>query len=342
MKSLDFGRFSVKEIIHQLSDENLAEWEKSILDFLKLWHSKPDVFLFQTSGSTGTPKSISFSPKDLINSAQRTIHFFDLKPSDSALLALPMAYVAGKMMLVRAIIGHLNLWIIEPKIDLSPTLTNFHQKIDFVALTPMQVQASIPVLSIFKTIILGGASVSEGLKEKLQSLSIQAFETYGMTETLTHVALKKISPEAQTYFQGLKGIHFHVNDSGCLEIKSSELPKNITTTDVVELWSDNQFVWKGRNDFVINSGGLKIHPEMVEKELQKIIHLPFYISAISDEIAGELPVLIIEGEEEIPELVEQIKLLNLKPLEQPRKIFYRKKMDRTESGKIIRHGIENI
>ena len=313
----------------KLSIDKMPIW-KDVNQFISEWYSSDDEMIVQTSGSTGKPKSISVKKKCMRNSAQLTGKTFSLKEGDTALLCIPMKYIAGKMMVVRALELGLDLKVVEPS---SNPLNGIKEIIDFSAMVPFQLENSLNQLNKIKTLIIGGGQVSPKLVEKLQIESTQVYETYGMTETLTHVAIKPLNgPNISDLFRSLDGIHFEKDDRGCLAIHASALnPVPIVTNDLVELIDENSFRWLGRFDNVINSGGVKIIPELVEAKLLSIIpNNRFFINGESDESLGEKVVLVVEGN------VIEISFDSLEKFEKPKEIYFISEFLETESGKIRR------
>ncbi len=313
----------------KLSIDKMPIW-KDVNQFISEWYSSDDEMIVQTSGSTGKPKSISVKKKCMRNSAQLTGKTFNLKEGDTALLCIPMKYIAGKMMVVRALELGLDLKVVEPS---SNPLNGIKEIVDFSAMVPFQLENSLNQLNKIKTLIIGGGQVSPKLVEKLQIESTQVYETYGMTETLTHVAIKPLNgPNISDLFRALDGIHFEKDDRGCLAIHASALnPVPIVTNDLVELIDENSFRWLGRFDNVINSGGVKIIPELVEAKLLSIIpNNRFFINGESDESLGEKVVLVVEGN------VIEISFDSLEKFEKPKEIYFISEFLETESGKIRR------
>jgi hypothetical protein len=315
----------------KLSIDKMPIW-KDVNQFISEWYSSDDEMIVQTSGSTGKPKSISVKKKWMRNSAQLTGKTFSLKEGDTALLCMPMKYIAGKMMVVRALELGLDLKVVEPS---SNPLNGIKEIIDFSAMVPFQLENSLNQLNKIKTLIIGGGQVSPKLVEKLQIESTQVYETYGMTETLTHVAIKPLNgPNISDLFRALDGIHFEKDDRGCLVIHASALNSvPIVTNDLIELIDENSFRWLGRFDNVINSGGIKIIPEVVETKLTEVIpSRRFIIAGLPDDSLGQTVVLIVEGDEiDIP-----IEFLD--KYEKPKTIHFISEFIETESGKINRVG----
>jgi len=313
----------------KISTDQSKIWN-DVNQFISEWYSTNIEMDLKTSGSTGKPKSISVKKDWMQNSAELTRKTFGLKKGDSALLCMPMKYVAGKMMVVRALELGLDLKVVEPS---SNPLKYMDEIIDFAAMVPFQLENSLNDLDQVKTLIVGGGQVSQQLIEKLQKISTQIFETYGMTETLTHVAIKPLNgPNISDLFRALDGIRFEKDDRGCLAIHASALnPVPIVTNDLVELIDENSFRWLGRFDNVINSGGIKIIPEVVEAKLLSIIpNNRFFINGESDESLGEKVVLVVEGN------VIEISFDSLEKFEKPKEIYFISEFLETESGKIRR------
>ncbi len=321
-----------------------APWKKELMYFLVDWLSDTEVVVATTSGSTGKPKKIRLQKKFMEVSARMTLDFFGLKPGDKALLCLPVRYIAAKMMVVRAAVGKLDLYCIEPRLYPFSTWT---PPLDFAAMTPAQAEKLLETeegkafLSRIKKLLLGGAALSPRLEEKLQSLKTAVWHSYGMTETLSHVALRKVNgPDKEESFRPLPGITLKQTQMGCLSITAPHIGVfDLRTNDVAEFLPGGSFRIQGRTDNVINSGGVKLFPEQIEQKLAAWITAPFYVRKKPDSLLGERPVLFIESEV-WPQ--EQIKLLQMRiqtaldKLEIPDEIVFKKTFRRTASGKIIR------
>ncbi len=325
---LDFSNNTFKidfELYHE-------SWQKTILDFLKEYSNNNPKINVTTSGSTGKPKTISILKKHMKNSALITGKTFNLRKGQTALLCLPIHYIAGKMMLVRAIELQLKLICVPPSAN---PLKDISTSIDFCAMVPLQVERSLLKLTIVKQLIIGGAAISEPLEKKLENIKTLCFATYGMTETVTHIAIKPLNHFLKSnYYTVLKGISIAKDQRNCLVIDCPELnSQKVITHDIVELANDTQFQFLGRLDHVINSGGVKIHPEKVEKKLSSIISERFFITSIPDEKLGEKVVLVIEKENSGFNLNLES---HLAPFEVPKRIFFVKKLIETPTGKIKR------
>lgn len=301
--------------------------EKEIGHFLLEWLDTADTLQLKTSGTTGTPKVITVSKQAMVHSALATAEYFNLHSGNTALLCLPARYVAGKMMLVRALIIGLELDSIPAISSLDGLLPE--KKYDFVALVPLQVQHNLNRLQQFAKIIIGGAPVSKVLSEDLQLIDSEIFETYGMTETITHIAAKRVGDD---HFSVLPNVAITSDERSCLIIKAPLLSEaDIKTNDIVELVSPHSFKWIGRYDHVINSGGIKIFPEQLELKLSNQFNAPFFITGLPDEKLGHKVVLVIEGE---PFEVSKKYFEPLEKYEHPKEILFIPEFFRTETAKI--------
>ena len=304
------------------------DFEKPVGDFLLDWFDSKSYIEMETSGSTGTSKTISVSKQAMVDSALATGDFFDLQPGNSALQCLPVKYVAGKMMLVRAMILGLDLEFVAPS---SHPLDNNEIDFDFVAMVPLQAQNSIPELKKIKKMIVGGAAVNKALEKQLLKLPTEVYETYGMTETITHIAARKLGEKA---FTVLPYVTISYDDRNCLVIHAPRISDEvIITNDIVELVNENQFIFLGRIDNVINSGGIKLIPEQIEEKLASKISQRFFIASKPDNELGEKVVLVIEGEKyELDDSLYE----SLGKYEKPKEVVFISKFKETTTGKILR------
>lgn len=317
-----------------------TEFEKKVISFLTEWQNSSATVKVQTSGSTGTPKVFDIEKEKMRHSAKMTCDILGLEEGDSALLCLPVDYISGKMMVVRAIERKLNLVVLTPS---TKPVEDLKDNIDFCAMSPLQVENSLEKLHHIKNLIIGGAAVSETLKTKItQNLKIskyqsQVFETYGMSETLSHIALKKIYPVAEDYFTVLDHVTINLDERGCLQINAPQLnPEILTTNDLVEIKNDKEFKFLGRIDHVINSGGLKIYPESLEHLAKKLISNELVFLGIEDETLGQKLILFIEGQEN-HQMVDQLKNLDYPSKNhQPKEIIFLQTFPRIPNGKIDR------
>jgi O-succinylbenzoic acid--CoA ligase len=307
------------------------EYEKSVGDFILDWFDNKSYLELNTSGTTGAPKQIRIEKQAMVNSAIATGDFFDLKPGDKALHCLPTNFIAGKMMFVRSFILGLDVDFVAPS---SHPIFQDDIKYDFVAMVPLQAQNSLLALKNVKKMIVGGAKMSNTLEKGLSELKTKVYETYGMTETITHIAAKQVGDDA---FSVLPNIKITKDARNCLVIDAPMISQDqIVTNDLVELVGENQFVFLGRIDNVINSGGIKLIPEKIEDKLSDKIHGRFFVTGIEDALLGEKLVIFIEGEQQI---LDETIFDGLDKYEKPKEIFYVAKFSETENGKVKRKEI---
>ena len=266
------------------------------------------------------------------NSAVATGEFFKLKENSTALLCLSANYIAGKMMLVRAMTLGWNIYLKPP----SSNPINDDIVYDFAAMVPMQVGNSLDKLQNIKQLIIGGAPVSQQLQEQLYKVATQCYLTYGMTETCTHIAIKSLDVNAEDVYEVLPNITISQDKRECLVISAPNMSNiDIITNDIVRLISKTQFQWLGRFDGVINSGGVKLFPEQIEKKLSELITNRFFIAGIPDETLGEQVILVIETDREF-ELDKKVLSNLLLKYEIPKAIFFVKRFEETPTGKVHR------
>jgi len=315
-------------------------FREAIYDFLQNWFDDTDSILAHTSGSTGKPKSIPLSKQSMINSARMTNRYFDLSADSVGLLCLPATYIAGKMMLVRAMVGGFNLLAVEPSANPFKML---HAAIDFAAITPYQLFHSADSLEYAKVgkIIVGGAPVTATLEKLSENIPAELYETYGMTETCSHIALRRFNGSGKSdCFTLLDGVTVRLDERGCLAIRAPHLiPDEIQTNDMVELKGTASFRWLGRADSTINSGGIKIHPEGVERKLEGMISTPYFIASVPDEVLENKVVLVIESEAYSPERegIFKARLESiLSKYEMPKQLLYLSRFVYSESNKVLR------
>ena len=280
-------------------------------DFLSEWNNDSDRVLVHTSGSTGNPKPMMVEKKRMLNSARITCDFLGLKPGDSALLCMSLDYIAGKMVVVRSIERHLHLISVSPS---GHPLKDVNKEITFAAMVPMQVYNTLQVpeererLSRIRHLIIGGGAIDAALEQELQSLpgDIAIWSTYGMTETLSHIALRRINgDEPSEWYQPFDSVRISQTEEGCLVIDAPQVcAETLVTNDIVEIEpyiynkvEKLRFRIKGRKDNVICSGGIKIQIEEVETLLKPHLEKPFMLAKKKDEKFGEIAVLLSEDED---------------------------------------------
>jgi len=346
--------------VAQLADvcdaPELSDFERRVLQFGRDWQSGRDAFTLHTSGSTGEPKPIIMTREQMTASARLTIQALGLPPGSRALVCLGIDYIAGMMMLVRGLVCGLHLTIIEP---VSRPLAAFapSARFDFTAMVPLQLQETLngaphefEILNAMRGALIGGGPVSQALMAQLQSVSAPLYHTYGMTETVSHIALRRLNGAARSdRFKPFDGVHLQLDARGCLAITSVlSRGKTLYTNDLVKLHADGSFVWLGRLDNVINSGGVKVQTEKVETALETCLlqacsgayaDRRFVVGALEDSRLGQTVAAVIEGEawptESEAAMRERLQSL-LTRYEMPRRFFFIDKLIETRTGKIDR------
>ncbi len=309
---------------------------KRIGDFLLSWLDNKDYITVTSSGTTGLPRVSRVKKQHMVNSALITAKYLNLKEGNTALCCLPADFIAGKMMIVRALVLGLEIDFTEPS-SIPMKLTN--KEYDFAAMTPMQASKSLNELHRIKKLILGGSPITNDLEEKLKNVDCKVYATYGMTETVSHIAIRKIGKnESQTY-KAMPHVSFEQDERNCLVIncyKVSDSP--IVTNDVVKLVNELEFEWKGRYDNVINSGGFKIFPESIEAKLVKHIKNKYFVWHEPDEVLGQKAVLFVEStQDKYPNLLNDLqKDKTLLRYEIPKNVYFVPKFALTQTGKIQR------
>ena len=334
----------------------LSPYETKVIQFCQQWFRGQEYFTLNTSGSTGSPKAIQLGRKQMQSSARLTGQALQLQPGDKALVCLSVAYIAGLMMLVRGFELDLELTIVEPTshpLDPFESETQF----DFTALVPLQLEHILrntpekkPILDRMQAILIGGAPVSVALMDQLQYVTSPIYHTYGMTETVTHIALKRLNgPQVHDRFIPLPGIKLGLDGRGCLTICSAVTNyETLTTNDLVDLHPDGSFSWLGRIDHVINSGGVKVQIEKVEKTLEHLFYFyrdglfaqrRFLVGPCDHPTLGQTVIAVIEGEPFPADVQAEMRLGLLNALhkyEVPRQFFFVEHLQETPTGKIDR------
>ncbi|WP_353117233.1 AMP-binding protein [Myroides odoratus] len=309
----------------------LQSTEEYLRDFGQLicaWLDDETYMVQRTSGTTGPPKEIQLDKAAMRASAEATVRFFDVKEGSKALLCMSTQFVGGKLMFIRALLFGWELDVCKPT---ARPLADIKTQYNFVAMVPMQVENSLEEMDQIETLIIGGAKVSPILAQKLQEKRTQVYETYGMTETITHIAAKKIGTP---YFEVLPHATIQTDERGCLVIDAPTVnPHPVVTNDLVRLISAKQFEWLGRFDHVINSGGVKLFPEQIEEKLATKIKARFFVGGKADDYFGTIVVLVIESQ---PYALAEDVFDGLTKYERPKEIQFVDQFIETESGKVIR------
>ena len=323
-------------------------------DFLSEWNNDSLYVHVQTSGSTGAPKPMMVEKRRMLASARITCDFLGLRPGDTALLCMSLDYIAGKMMVVRSLERGLKLTTVEPSghplatvnsklSTLNSKLSILNSQFTFSAMVPLQVYNTLQVpeererLKQIRHLIIGGGAIDDSLAAELKDFPNNIWSTYGMTETLSHIALRRLNgPEASLWYTPFPSVQLSLSDEGCLIIHAPEVcPEPLVTNDIAEL-KQGQFRILGRKDNVICSGGLKIQAEELERQLRPHMPAPFVISKRPDEKFGEIVVLITEGSpSDARTICERI----LPKYHQPKAYLHIAQIPLTETGKPARYKI---
>ncbi|UOQ99526.1 AMP-binding protein [Hymenobacter sp. 5317J-9] len=327
-------------------------YEAKVLDFVRQWLTGTQEFGLTTSGSTGAPTPITLRRRQLEASAQRTADYFDLGPGDRALVCLNCEYIGGMMMLVRGLERNMHLTIVEPHAN-PFEYVDADAEFDFAAFVPLQLKAVLaaglaPRLNQMKAILIGGAPADAALQHEVQPLRVPVYLTYGMTETCSHVALRRLSgPEAGPTFRVFTGIAAGQDERGCLTLRGDVTDDHlIITNDRVNLLDAHTFEWLGRADFVINSGGVKVPAEKVELILDVALaeigeSRRCFVAGQPDERLGQAVTAFIEGTALAPEAEQRLQTLLAERLgryEQPKQLRYVPEFKMTATGKLDRMG----
>ena len=327
--------FSLQIGTQEFTKPEIRNTEQAIhpsIAFCQKWLSGNNTFTLQTSGSTGIPKQIEVSRQQMTTSAKLTIEALQLTDQDIALVCLNTQYIAGIMMLVRSMIADMKAIIVEPGSNPIADLSN-PSEITFAAMVPLQVVqllSNADKLSFSpKALIIGGASTSFTLEEQIRKLNYPVYATYGMTETVSHIALRRLDGQYyEEYFHPLKGVYIQSNTDRCLQIKA-EVTDNtwLTTNDICTVFPDQSFKIAGRFDNIINTGGIKVQAEKLEAAIEQIftkaqISNRFFITGTPDIKLGETVTLVIEGDLPDYGIVLQSLASQFSKFELPRRILF--------------------
>lgn len=343
--SLNNKLFSLADIQQgEVRAEN--SFEDTTLSFLGQWLRKETHFVLQTSGSTGEPKKIQVTREQLVASARATLQALAIPEKAKAFICLPTQYIAGIMMLVRCMEGNLHMTIVEPSADPLENIPT--ESFDFAAMVPYQAEEIVKKRGLqgihsIQKIILGGAPLSSALQTRLKDADVSVYLTYGMTETLSHIALQKISgADRKDFLTALPSVVLTQDTRGCLVIQTPYLIEKIITNDLVEFVNSTSFRWLGRWDNVINSGGIKLSPEKIEQAIsrafdQLALYPNFFVAGIPHRRLGSQAILLIESSSPINETTFRTILgESLKSVELPKQIYYLPSFEYTLTGKIKR------
>lgn len=339
LQGVEYNLADIEKLVSAKSFLSLPVWQQKIYEFLSIWWSAEEFIIQHTSGSTGAPKPIKLSKASMIASAKRTCGYFSLTESSKLGLCLSADYIAGKMMIVRAIVSGADLQTVAPE---GKGLLDFVGRIDFIAMVPLQASSMLALKDKnfeVKQVLLGGADISSSLQEKIAlTTNTRFFLGYGMTETCSHIAIRYLGSDNLEY-ETMTGVELSVDERNCLVIDDKVLGLGpLMTNDVITILP-NGFVWCGRWDNIINSGGIKFVPEEIEHKISHLVTEPFLITSQPDERLGNRIVLVVENE--FGSELDKNNILNeissiLPKYSVPKEILFVKKIYRTPNGKVDR------
>ncbi|MBK8659660.1 MAG: AMP-binding protein [Bacteroidetes bacterium] len=349
MFDLDFSNTDASSLLRLAQSKlasDLADWERAIwLLVSQLSDYKISTFVISTSGSTGAPKTIQHSREAIVASAEMTCNYFNLQKGDKALLCLPVDKIGGMMMVVRAFVRGLVLTCQKPN---SNPLSHFERMPDFrlAAFTPMQLALCSSEYEHFRktdhlqNLILGGGTINYSLLSVLKKMDNPVYQTFGMTETVSHIAMRRLNgAHPENYYRLLDGITIRTDGRQRLIINAPFLNVfDLVTNDMVRIINSTEFEWLGRFDNIINTGGIKVYPEFIEAKIADIMAVPFFVGAVPDEILGEKIVLVVQLPALSREEMEEIKM-RINELEKhfrPKSVLTYESFAMTETGKINR------
>lgn len=331
---------NIQQLIGDLS-EDAPEMLRDLYHFLADWFSESPYITVHTSGSTGTPKKFTARKEQMIQSAILTCSTLGLRKGDNALLCMPLQYIAGKMMVVRALVVGMRLLLRTPS---GHPLADVKEPIQFAAMIPLQVYNTLQVpeerelLCRTDILIIGGGAINKELEDEIRLLPNEVYSTYGMTETLSHIALRRLNgSKASSAYTPFPSVQLSLSHEDTLVINAPLVcDETLITNDIATLHQDGTFSILGRRDNTINTGGIKVQTECVEEILRSIISTTFAITAIPHPGLGEAIVLLVEKMEDTEAFQQQIASL-LPKYQQPRYIRAVDNIPLTGSGKIDRN-----
>lgn len=331
-----YSKETLLEYAHDLSASE-ASWQAGIGQFFIDWLDNSSSIEIKTSGTTNGVKTLRVNKSDLMAHAQMSCDFFDLKPQDKIAHVLSNDFIAAKMILVRALTRGLDLWCFKP--SKSP-LDGVSEHFDWVSMVPLQLAHSLPALSQIKNLLIGGAPMSEDLRNKsivaATEHQCQIFISFGMTETLSHIAVAALKENSSPLFKTLPGISISVDSKSCLQIQADYLKGVITTSDVVELVGSHSFLWLGRSDYTVNSGGIKLQPELIEREFSASFKELFFFCGIPDPMLGEKLCLVVLASHKEMAITQIHSFVFSSPYYRPKSVLTIPKFCLTNSEKIKR------
>lgn len=310
--------------------------------FLEKWFDASPVIIVHTSGSTGTPKELVVRKDRMMQSARLTCEFLNLQAGDTALLCMNLRYIGAMMVVVRSLVAGLNL-IVRPASG--HPLSDIEEPLRFAAMVPLQVYNTLRVpeekarLEQTDILIIGGGAVDDSLEAEMSALPTAVYSTYGMTETLSHIALRRLNGDtASKHYYPFPSVELSLSAESTLVVKAPLICGEVLqTNDIACLYPDGSFTIAGRKDNVINSGGIKIQAEEMEKRLRPFIPVPFVVTSVPDLRLGQALTLLIAGQVDVRELESKLQTV-LDAYHRPRHIFMTESIPQTENGKTDRAG----
>ncbi len=302
------------------------------------WYLRGNDLVVTSSGTTGEAKKIHLKREHVLHSAQLSVDFFQLKENSKILLNLPLDKIGGIMLAIRAFVAGATIFPVDPARAFMAELPR-EETYTFASMVANQVDGNLPYLNQIEKILIGGGPISSDLENRLQAIESKVWHSYASTETISHVALRQIRPNASEVYQGLPGLSFSTAKGGNLVIDAPELGLlQLETKDQVKLLSAHSFIWLGRMDNVVLSGGLKLYPEKLEAKLK--LDAPYFLDKEEDSSLGERLIIVIEEGLPIPKLIKDIKS-QLKGSERPKAIYVAKQFRYTSNGKLRRKETRN-
>ena len=339
------GKIYTQEALKHITKDKtigLSDFHFEVFHFLHEWFNTSEWMTIQTSGSTGKPKYLLVRKAQMIQSACITCTYFGFQPNDKILLCMPLCYIAGKMMVIRALVAGLDLCPVTPT---GNPLKKAKGTYRFAAMVPLQIYNSLQNseekqrLYQIGALLIGGDTIDPEMENTLKDFPRPVYASFGMTETLSHIALRHVNgPMASLNFTPFPSVSVSLSPENTLVIDAPLVCDNILyTNDIAEIFPDGSFRILGRKDNVIITGGLKVQIESIESVLKRFIKTPFAISSLSDKKFGEILVLVVEQPIE-----ESLLSRVLPPFQKPKKIIRIDAIPRTESGKINREVLKQI
>ncbi|AVM52036.1 O-succinylbenzoic acid--CoA ligase [Bacteroides zoogleoformans] len=346
---LDGSVYTPEEISRHVAEgtEKDPSAIRDLFLFLNEWFNDSPVITVHTSGSTGTPKELAANKDRMMQSARLTCEYLNLQQGDTALLCMNLRHIGAMMMVVRSLVASLNL-VVRPA-SAHPLAAEIPGSLKFAAMVPLQVYHTLQIpeekerLERTEILIIGGSAVDEDLEAEIKSLPTAVYSTYGMTETLSHIALRRLNgSSASGHYHPFSSVKLSLSSEGTLIIEAPLVCNEILqTNDIAHIYPDGSFSISGRKDNVINSGGIKIQTEEIEKKLRSLISAPFAVTSIPDRRLGQALVLLVAGSPDVKEIKDKLPAM-LESYHRPKHIFMTASIPQTENGKTDRAGCRTL